>query len=189
MGSSRCPPAASGCTDAYGQQGLPLIGPVALGSHLLPAAWHRDLPETEEGTGRQIHPPVTTESEAKDASRHRRLLCLGDGILVLWGVTPRWYGQCWNEPGVSSGRREARVQWAESEGGRKHGVLTVLTPFQNLAGKARQEVSSSLRMERCHSYAYLLVYWVGPKVHLSFSIHLWKNLNKAFGQPSIFFPK
>lgn len=72
------------------------------------------------------------------------------------------------------------MQWAESEGGRKHGVLTVLTPFQNLAGKARQEVSSSLRMERCHSYAYLLVYWVGPKVHLSFSITPCEKLERIF---------
>lgn len=79
------------------------IGAIALGSHLVPAAWHRDLPETKEGTGPQIHPPVSTESEAKDESRHRRLLCLGDGVLVFWGVTPRWYGQCWDEPGVSSG--------------------------------------------------------------------------------------
>ena len=39
------------------------------------------------------------------------------------------------------------MQWAESDGGRKHGVLTAFTPFQNLAGKAGQDVSSSLRME------------------------------------------
>lgn len=152
MGSSRCPPAASGCTDACGQQGPPLIGAVALAPHLLPAAWPRNLPEAEEGADPQIHPPVSTESEAKGESGHRKLLCLGDGVLVLWGVTPGWYGQCWDEPGVGSGRREARVQWAESEGGRKHGVLTAFTPFQNLAGEAGQEVSSSLRMERCHSY-------------------------------------
>ena len=187
MGSSRCPPAASGCTDACGQQDLPLIGPVALGSHLLPAAWHRDLPETEEGTCPQIHPPVSTESEVKDESRHRRLLCLGDGVLVLWGVTPRWYGQRWDEPGVSSSRGEAMMQWAESEGGRKHGVLTALTPFQlGRKGRAGSEQQPEDGAVSFLCVPFSVLGW--PKSSFEFFHTSVEKLEQSFWPTQYFFP-
>lgn len=115
-----------------------------MGSHLVPAAWHRDL--RLKGTGPQIHPPVSTESEAKDESRHRRLLCLGDGVLVFWGVTPRWYGQCWDEPGGKFRRGEARVQWAESDGGQETWGVDSIHPFPELGRKGRAGREQQLRL-------------------------------------------
>lgn len=57
-----------------------------------PAAGHGDLPETEEGPGPQIHPPVSAEPKTQEELRHRKLAecCLEAGSVVLWVVTLRW---------------------------------------------------------------------------------------------------
>lgn len=128
---------------------------------------------------------MSTESEAKDESRHRRLLCLGDGVLVFWGVTPRWYGQCWDEPGVSSGGGRQGCR-AESDGGRKHGVLTA-PPLPELGRKGRAGREQQPEAGEWHSYVHLFRYWVGPKSSFGFFHTSVENSNKAFGQPSIFF--
>lgn len=81
------------------------------------------------------------------------------------------------------------MQWAESDGGRKHGVLTAFTPFQNLAGKAGQDVSSSLRLGSgilmcIFSYTGLVqkFVWVFPYI-------CGKTRIKLLANPVFFFPQ
>ena len=81
------------------------------------------------------------------------------------------------------------MQWAESDGGRKHGVLTAFTPFQNLAGKAGQDVSSSLRMESVILMCIFSYIGLAQKFIWVFSYICGKTRIKLLANPVFFSPK
>lgn len=61
VGSPRCLGPASGWAASFMRQEPNLTGAAASGSHLLPAAYHRDLPEIEEGSSPQTQQLMSVE--------------------------------------------------------------------------------------------------------------------------------